>query len=247
MLLRLNPAFDAMRNKLVQNTTGIVAYGLPSPNGNRQFSRNYVVPANPKTLAQIQSRATFTAISTAWSALSDSVVAAWNARAATVHLTDALGRAYNPSGKAWYQSVNTYRILQGNAISSTAPTGAKPGNWSLDDQGVTGANLSMTLVSDSGAAIVDDTWGFVRLTPPLPGTNAQAKATDLRIPSTTTSDAFVDLTGGSPATFTIPTATVLAAMGFTPANTQRLGFSVVVLNTHFEPGSVTFQRSRILA
>lgn len=182
MLLRLNPAFDAMRNKLAANGSGIVAYGLPGPNANRQFSRNYVIPDNPSTALQSAVRSRFTAVSQGWSLLSVAAASAWDAAAALVTLQDALGRSYNPSGKALYQQVNTYRLADGQALSSSVPSLVANSNYQADAAAFNKTTniLTITVVADVG-----DNLGHIaiRITPPWPiltNANLQARPTDLR-------------------------------------------------------------------
>lgn len=251
-LLRLNPAFDAARNKLAAGDSGIVMYGLPSPNGNRQFLRNYVRPRNPNTPQQVVSRSIFAAVSSAWSLLTDDQAGAWNLAAQSVSLNDALERPYNPSGKAYYQAVNTYRQLDGQTISATPPNTISDTNWSVDDasyatdSGV--GTLTLSFVFNGGTRS-----GFfqVRLTPPWltdSHANLQAKPTDLRLPSLVTANCILAAGTTGPVVVTF-TSTVLdaaipgwaLAVGLDVTNVT-FGVQTTALSTTYRPGAVLFVR-----
>lgn len=241
MLLQLNAAFDFMANKL---DNGIVAYKSLG----RQFSRNYVVPANPDTTAQSAVRTAFAAASVAYSSLSQAEVAAWTAFAATMPVRiDSLGRTYPWTARAIYQAVNSYRSLNTVGTGDTVPADYVSFNLAKGTSVVAAGNLTIQIIVPGAATATTNEFGLVRITPPLSGTALVARRTDLRLPTATPSDAFIDTSAGGTVNAVFTTASILAQMGFTPTIGQRIGIQLLPLRTEYVPGYDTFYTTVTLA
>lgn len=89
------------------------------------YVRTKVTPTNPQTAAQAAARALFGSISAGWSALSDSVRAAWNEAVNEWATTDIFGDLKNPTGKELYQRLNNQAQSAGLAAVTTVPSKAE--------------------------------------------------------------------------------------------------------------------------
>lgn len=70
------------------------------------YMRTKTTPSNPQTPAQMSVRGAFAAISSSWSALTESARATFNGFVASYSTTDIFGDIKNPSGKTLYQRLN---------------------------------------------------------------------------------------------------------------------------------------------
>ncbi len=91
---------------------------------NGLYARKKTVPTQPRSTAQRQVHARFTAITQGYRALSDAQQAAWRALGAQMSRTDSLGIAYTLTGGQAYASVNGLLGTLGTAPVSDAPAEA---------------------------------------------------------------------------------------------------------------------------
>ena len=83
--------------------------------------RRKVSPVQPRTSAQLQVRASFTALSKSWATLTDSQRAGWNALAAQYPHKDKFGASHTLTGLQMYQKLNRNLATIGLAPISAAP------------------------------------------------------------------------------------------------------------------------------
>lgn len=96
---------------------------MPDRNG-RTLLRDNVVPTFPATDEQYFINNTFSSINTAWAQVGETIKNNWNVAAAGLQETGRLGQLYDISGHALYVRVNMYRLMDGQAITSTVPSTA---------------------------------------------------------------------------------------------------------------------------
>ena len=94
--------------------------------GQRNYSRQFVVPDNPETARQVLLRGYLTAAAQAYQALDAATALAWRTAAASKDTTDIFGISGSMSGIQYFTQVNTYRQIDGQAIDDTVPTAAMP-------------------------------------------------------------------------------------------------------------------------
>jgi hypothetical protein len=85
------------------------------------YFRARVVPFNPKSVAQVASRARLTTYTQGWSALSESDRSAWNAAVDQWKNTDVFGNSLTPSGHNLYVALNCNLALAGEAAITVPP------------------------------------------------------------------------------------------------------------------------------
>ncbi len=91
------------------------------PNGSATVARVNVVPANPKTPGQVAVRQAFVATTSAYRNLTLAQLDAWEAAAATVTASNALGIQYTLHGLQLFQKVNALRQWFGLDVKLTPP------------------------------------------------------------------------------------------------------------------------------
>jgi hypothetical protein len=87
------------------------------------YTRGRTKPVNPNTPAQSATRATFAAISFAWSELTFNQVIDWNAFAQTLTRINKLGQPYVPSGRQMFMEINRnyVAVREGDFATRSAP------------------------------------------------------------------------------------------------------------------------------
>lgn len=84
------------------------------------YLRNRVIPTNPRTTLQTFRRNNFAEISTAWRSLTSEQRSSFEATASQLPKTNPQGETYYSTGFGLFMEVNTYRLLFGQAILTTA-------------------------------------------------------------------------------------------------------------------------------
>jgi len=111
----ISPLISDARNKLGGTVWSRNSAGV--------YQRAHVAPTQPRTTSQQANRALFASLASAWGALSQSQIAAWNQLALTVPWTDTLGHTFYPSGFQLYLSCNrNLQALSLSTINSPPPT-----------------------------------------------------------------------------------------------------------------------------
>ncbi len=208
-----------------------------SVNGESQLVRGHVKPDDPSSNPQQVIRGILTTVSQGFKALSRAVIDTWDAAAALLpKRTNRAGYEYPVTARTLYQEVNTYRMLNGLTLSSTAPGTAYPSVPIIiddaefdDDEGI------MFIPVENGANLNDTDIFRTRITYPLRTTAVLARENDLRYPNPNdTQVAFI--TGNEIKAqgnkISIPCVSELAA-AFAVASIKRFGFEVVCLNPSY--------------
>jgi hypothetical protein len=203
--------------------TGIVIF--PNPKAGNVV-RQYVIPTNPKSTQQQMIRGHFAAAAAAYKLLSTAEAAAWNTLAALFSQNNILGTAYKLSGISLYCRVNTFRQLDGQAISDTAPDFADlpvpaTGITSLT---ITGATLACVL---DCTGMADGALVFMRITSSIARESRLLRKTELRIASSTETEAFATVatdaaTFGATVDIVSLTATQFCGVEFTAMSATYL-------------------------
>lgn len=153
-------------------------------------ARRHVLPAQPRTTAQVNIRAYLSLAAQAFGSLTTAERAAWETLANLMTHTH-LGFTYTPYAINAYISVNVWRQLDGQAISDTAPTalagftGSAIGTVSY----VTGTTVFSFALTHNGTATVGF-WG-ISITPTLASAQRAARPSDYRLAHATTANAII--------------------------------------------------------
>lgn len=83
--------------------------------------RTKVTPSNPRTQAQQLVRAIMATVSSAWSALTQEQISAWNEQAPEWAGTNVFGDTVEPSGKTLHQSLNLNLLNTGQPVITVPP------------------------------------------------------------------------------------------------------------------------------
>jgi hypothetical protein len=164
---------------------GIVLYNL----GSRTIGRSYARPDNPATAPQNAMRSYLATTSAGFNTLTINQKAAWQALGASLARKDRVGQSYTLNAKQAYCMCNFYRLLDGQALTPTAPVYAYVGAVTdVQVQYITTATIAVTYTHALGAGVAKF---FVRFTPNLGGTVRQARRNELRICCTSYADAII--------------------------------------------------------
>jgi hypothetical protein len=106
---------------IIVDGRGKIGGHVASKNRAGAYLRTKVTPVNPKSLDQIAIRARLATISSAWRALTQAQILAWNAAVANFAKTDIFGDIKNPSGINLFQKLNNNLLRVGAAQISDPP------------------------------------------------------------------------------------------------------------------------------
>lgn len=209
----------------------VVGGGVLFPRGLRSIRRTFVQPANPNTTFQQTVRSALTQASQGFSSLADGDLAGWESLSAALPRTDANGNSFNLQPKAWYVSVNTFRILDLQAITDVAPAATTEAAITSFDSvtrvGGPPEDQSNLIFShaNSGALFL------IEATAVLPGTRRQPRDTDFRAWADTFAAIIIPDTA-SPQTYGQPDA----SSRFIYAVGDRVGFRITSLSSGYVLG-----------
>jgi len=197
----------------------------------RGIARQMVIPDNPDTSAQQSIRNYLTLAAQAFQSLTPNEKAAWATLAAQVSRSDRLSQPYNPSAINIYCAVNLYRQIDGEAITDTAPAYTiQAAATAITEFTTDGTNLDLRFSHSNS-----DGFFVIRLSAPLASANRDARATDMRLATSTIADAIV-ARGASPQTF----APLLSALTNTLAEDNYAGIEILSLSAGYLPGQSLF-------
>lgn len=230
--------YDKFRGgiKLPGRNTGLVLYDTPRAG---LVSRQLVVPANPKSVAQVEARGFLSAAAVAFKALTVNEAAAWNALAAEMTRTNVLGINYILTGIAVYVMVNTFRQFDSQSITDVAPDFADipPPYTSVTLFKVATAALTVTI---DATGVTNGCKALLRVTPSIARQSRQLRINELRIPFEDSTGSFAVAAAGA-ITWgpTVPDTIVLAA-------TEYCGFEVTLMSADYLPRAAAFTPQQLI-
>lgn len=124
---------------LVTDGRGKLGGHVLSKNRAGSYIRTKVTPVNGRTQAQMRVRAIFAGITSAWSQLSKTQIAAWNAAVDEWQRTDIFGDLVKPTGKNLHQRLN-----QNAQLANFAPLLVPPIKQDLPENQITKATINIT-------------------------------------------------------------------------------------------------------
>lgn len=200
-------------------------------------ARRHVLPAQPRTTAQVNIRAYLTAAAQAFGDLTTAERTAWETMA-NLMTHSHLGFTYTPYAINAYISVNVWRQLDGQAIDDAAPTALAGFTASvIATVGyVTATTVFSFILTHNGVATV----GFwaVSTTPTLASAQRAARPSDYRLAMATTADAIV-------AVEATPQTIELTAPLHLWANGDYMAIKVVPLGAAYSYGTEFTSRQTI--
>jgi hypothetical protein len=217
--------------KSIRGRNAVVGGQVLFPKGNRNFARVNNPPANPNSSIQQLVRANLTATAQGFSAISLAQKTAWETFAKNYARKDANGTAYPINGQAAYTSVNSYRKLDGQALTATAPSFAFTA--AVTAASISGASGTTFVITLTAAASFS---GFVlvELSEALPGITRVARPNDCRIPMLAANVAacVLAVVSGTTTTLTLTNS----QMRFTYADSDRVGVRLTSLSSNYVKG-----------
>lgn len=200
-------------------------------------ARRHVLPAQPRTTAQVNVRAYLTAAAQAFGELTTSERAGWETMA-NLMVHSHLGFTYTPYAINAYISVNVWRQLDGQAISDTPPTSLAGFTGSaIGTVGyVSGTTVFSFILTHNGVATVGF-WG-VSITPALASAQRAARPSDYRLGMASAPDAII-------AVAATPQTVELTAPIYTWTDGQYMAIKVVPLSADYVYGTPYTHRGTI--
>lgn len=114
MKVHLHPDIQSFRGRFIDAVYQISQNGI-------QVKRNFVVPANPQTQFQQQVRSAFGTVAGDWANVSGLQRQDWETLAQSYGRFNPNGTAYTLTGFQAFLMVNTFRALDGQALTQAAP------------------------------------------------------------------------------------------------------------------------------
>jgi hypothetical protein len=146
-----------IKSAILSALSGSIAGATAAKNRGGTYFRSRVVPLNPQTSAQYEVRGNMAAAASAWSSLTDAQIVGWNAYAATLDGTNAVGDTKRLSGINAYTACNSLRLLGGLSQLAAFPTAG--------GKAVLTPPATATVDASDGATVVDitltDGWAAV--------------------------------------------------------------------------------------
>lgn len=229
-LVQLKSPYQTWRGK----SGDTVAY----PVNNRMFAREFVIPSNPDDANQQSVRSNLATVAVAFQSLTPAEKAAWANLGSQMTRTDANGDSYTLSAVQAYVSVNSLRLLDGQASTDTAPsftTALAPTITSITTDSIdVFVNLASTVVG---------ILYYAQVSPPLPGETRNAYLRDLTSISAAPNQANSIVAAGSTTmTMTIP----VTDLPFSLASSDRIGLKITAISTGYVKGQSVFDQSIVI-
>lgn len=222
--------------KLPGRSTGLVLYGSA---GAALVSRQLVVPANPKSTAQVEARGFLSAAAAAWKLLTAEEAGDWRDLAAQLDKSNILGLTYTLTGIGVYCQVNVLRQYAGEAILDTVPDIADIPIPITAITSCTFAGTTLTTVINC-TGLADGAEVFLRVTPSITRASRQLRRNELRIPTIASASAF-----GTVATNACTIA--LDPDLITVAAAEYCGLEVTAMSAEYLPRAPWFVPHQLIA
>lgn len=202
-----------------------------------QVLRLHVMPAQPQSADQVLIRSYLTAAAQAFGSLTAAERAQWETYA-NLNVKSHMGLPYTLYAINAYIQVNSYRQINGQAISDVAPTSL--------------AGFSASVIATLGYVVGTTTYSFdvthngvategfwvVYQTPVLASAQRAARPSDYRLIDSVSADSIVAV-AASPQTISITTPK------YVPTDTDWQAVRVVPLNDEYAPGTPTTFRGQV--
>ena len=178
-IIRLAPPFDAYHGTVsgVAGSSKLTIFSTAKAAG---VSRQWVVPANPQSTAQMLMRSYQIAGAAAYSALTPAQAAEWVDAAEQLNYENILHLSYTLSGINLFVMINAYRQIRGDAIIDACPTITMP-PIPTEVTAVTLSTPTTLEIISKVPGLETDGWVLIRLTKPLSSAVRQARPNELRI------------------------------------------------------------------
>lgn len=202
-----------------------------------QCARLHVMPAQPQAADQVLIRGYLTAAAQAFGSLTAGERASWETYA-NLCTKSHLGYNYTLSAIMAYVQVNTYRQIDGQAISDTAPTATA--GFAASVVATLGYVVGTTVfsfdVTHNGANGV----GFwcISATPALASAQRAARPSDFRLVDSVATESIVGVT-------TSPQTISITAPKYTWLNNDYMAVKLVPLGDAYERGTEYTHRGQI--
>jgi len=191
------------------------------------YSRRLVDPANPDTTHQSTIRSLLATGANGYQALTDVQAAAWRTAASGLTRKNIFGQIYAWTGMSLYMSVNTYRQMDGEALTATPPATDSPGAiLGVTSATVNGANLDVVITHsmDVGDLV------YCRVSEDLGSASRQGRPNDLKTLTTDFDDSII-VRSASPQTLAIPMEY------FTVTAAEHIAIHLLPLTSVYYPGT----------
>jgi hypothetical protein len=200
--------------------------------------RHHVVPDNPNTSEQGTIRADFTTAAQGFKACSPAERTAWRTYAAKIPRM-IMDRLITLQEMAAYVLVNSYRLIDGLAVTPTAPTVLADFSASnIATVAYVSGTTVLTFIVTHNATVTTGRLWVVKLTPALVSAQRFARPSDYRLAKGVGLNSIIPVTA-SPQTVTI-TAPI-----FTWVNLDWMHVSLVPLSAGYSPGTKFDKRQQI--
>jgi len=206
------------------------------PAAGRTLARQMVVPANPNTSRQQAIRTIQTLTSAAMKLVTESEREAWGTLATNFTRTGRLGQSYTLNWSQCYAMVNNYRLMNGQAITDTAPALSVPATPdSIAALQATDTEVSFDLSYTTGAAFY-----LIEVSRPLLSLSRQARDNEFVTPSADFADSIITAT-------TSPQSIAIDYSGLPDLSGQRIGWRITPLSASYIPGPPLLDRNAACA
>jgi len=204
---------------------------------NLDVSRRWVKPANPQTSAQRQIRSILTQAAQAFQNISDSERQTWRAYA-QAHPRSYLGQEFTLQEMAAFVQINTIRLIDGQAISNTAPsidpafiaTGIS--NLQYDSNNDV---LSFTLAHTGEAG---SGYWMIKITPALASPQRHARPSDYRLAAGVNASSIIEVDNS-------PQSVSISNPVFSWSNGDYVQLLILPLSTQYSIGTPFVHRGQI--
>lgn len=224
-------------NSLLADVRGRLGSVVFSSNAAGFHCRVLKAPAASVSVLQNAQRTRFSQLISAWNLLTPAERALWTTYAAQVDNVryDWFGDPYYPNARAQFISINTARLLNGDTITATAPTGSVPSPLPSMSGGVDPSGVSFTSYVDHMAAF-DASITYVHVSVSI--TNSPGRGTPI-LPFR-----FV-LIRPTASVWPVEIDTELKAIYGYVLNAGSWWLSLMPLSSEYRPGTVSFISAEI--
>jgi len=202
---------------------------------NRSISRTHVIPANPKSAAQVSQRGYLQAAADAFQGLTVAEAAEWETFGANFSRKDVFSRTYHLSAIQAYVAVNAIRLMAGQTVNDTPPAYAYQAAPTAVAIAYKAGDTSYKFTLTHG---LSEGFWLIKWSPALPGSARVARATDLRAIGVDPDVSIIAISSS-------PQSIILAAdlLVSDPGAAARVGCQVQSFSSGYVPGAKRLEQS----